>query len=327
MPAGTRIFGTAFASTISATGPNFLDPTNPRPMVQLGTPGETGIAEISDMLLTVADILPGCTLLEINLSPPTPGGVALFNTHLRVGGARGSLTQTNCPSLPDPALAAARCRAAWALLHLTASSSAYVENMWGWAADHDLDGNATQTVALGRGALVESTQGTWLVGTGMEHAALYQYNFWGARGVYAAMQQSESPYWQGPTESGAAAAAPEPWGVGAVESDPGFETCADGDAYCRMAWFERVGGGAGEVFLYGGCVWVFFNGGVNGECEGENCQLNGIEIGDAEGVWLFGTNAKAVERMVVGGGGDEVATRADNGGGWGGVIAAYLVDA
>lgn len=70
--------------------------------------------------------------------------------------------------------------------------------MWGWTADHDLDGGHAQTIATGRGILVEATKGTWLVGTAFEHHTLYQYNFEYASNVFTALQQSETPYWQGP---------------------------------------------------------------------------------------------------------------------------------
>ena len=97
-----------------------------------------------------------------------PGDVAFFNSHFRVGGAAGSKVETNCGGSP------AQCKAAFMLGHLTSSSSAYIENMWGWTADHDLDGGNGQTISTGRGLLVEATAGTWLHGTAFEHNTLYQ---------------------------------------------------------------------------------------------------------------------------------------------------------
>jgi glucan 1,3-beta-glucosidase len=78
-------------------------------------------------------VLPGCTLLEVNMAGEEVGDVGFWNTHVRVGGAVGSKVQTECGGSP------AECRAAFMLVHLTESSSAYVENMWLWTADHDLD--------------------------------------------------------------------------------------------------------------------------------------------------------------------------------------------
>lgn len=93
-------------------------------------------------------------------------------------------------------------------LHLTSSSSAYIENMWAWTADHDLDaGRGDANIAVGRGILVEATSGTWLHGTASEHNTLYQYNLHNARNVFVGMQQSEIPYWQG---NGSPSLAPAP---------------------------------------------------------------------------------------------------------------------
>ena len=127
-PTGSRVFGEAW-SAISATGPNFKNPNAPIPMVKVGNPGDTGIAQFSDMLFTVADLVPGCTLLEINMAGNKPGDVGFWNTHFRVGGASGSRVQTGCTGNPED------CMAAYAHIHLTPSSSAYIENMWGWTAD------------------------------------------------------------------------------------------------------------------------------------------------------------------------------------------------
>ncbi|KAL0259013.1 hypothetical protein SLS55_006518 [Diplodia seriata] len=321
IPVGSRIFGDAFGTAIAANGSNFWNPDEPRAMVKVGNSGDVGVAQISDMLLTVADVLQGCKLLEINMAGATPGDVGLWNTHFRVGGSNGSKVQTNCAAGTSPA----QCKAAWGLLHLTDTSSAYIENMWGWTADHDLDGPyGEQVIAVGRGALVEATKGTWLVGTGMEHNTLYEYNFWNAQNVYAAMQQSETPYWQGPNNS-SWATAPYPWADNLIASDPDFAGC-NGDAYCGMAWLERMNEGTSDLFLYGGALWTFFNGGVNKACteNGDNCQQSAIEINEAKRTYLYGTNVKAVERIVVSDGGAGVATSADSSGGWGGVVAAYL---
>jgi len=312
IPVGSRIFGDAYSTAISATGSNFWNPDSPRAMVKIGNYGDVGIAQISDMLFTVADVLQGCKLLEVNMAGNSPGDVGLWNTHFRVGGAHGSEVQTNCNG------SAAQCKAAWGLLHLTASSSAYIENMWGWVADHDLDASNPTTVSVGRGALIEATKGTWLVGTAMEHNTLYQYNFWNAQNVYAGMQQSETPYWQG---ANSASPAPAPWTDNLIQSDPMFADC-NGDGRCGMAWFERVNSGSSDLFLYGGCVWVFYDG-VN-LCNAGNCQQKAIEIQQAHNTYLYGTNVKSVEQMIISDNGASTATSADNGGGWGGVIGSYL---
>ena len=111
----------------------------------------------------------------------------------------------------------------------------------GWTADHDIDGGPGSggfQISVGRGALIEATKGTWLVGTAMEHNTLYQFNFNGAANVASVFQQSETPYWQGPGNI----LAPAPWDNDLIPSDPNFSNCDGDDAQCRMAWFERISG-------------------------------------------------------------------------------------
>ena len=92
------------------------------------------------------------------------------------------------------------------MLHLTSTSSAYIKNLSGWTADHNLDGGTGYTVtSTGRGILVEATKGTWLTRSGPEHNWLYNNNFHSAQNVYAGILQSETPYMQG---NGATQAAP-----------------------------------------------------------------------------------------------------------------------
>ena len=93
-----------------------------------------------------------------------------------------------------------------------------------------------------------------------------------------------------------------------------------------MAWFELVNGSK-DIFLYGGCVWVFFNGGVNHNCQGAPgiCQQNAIDIYNSTGTYLYGTNVKAIQTMMISNNVD-IAFRSDNDGSFptGGVVAAYL---
>jgi glucan 1,3-beta-glucosidase len=63
IPPGSRIVGDAYASYFSAIGGIFSDASTPVPLVQLGKPGDVGVGQISDMVFTVADVLPGCKLV------------------------------------------------------------------------------------------------------------------------------------------------------------------------------------------------------------------------------------------------------------------------
>lgn len=321
VPPGSRLVGEVW-STLTASGSYFNSSSQPQPLLRIGSPGDTGLAEISDLLLTVADILPGTILIEVNMASPSssPGSVSLHNTHTRVGGAADSRLETACQSTSSP------CKAAFMHAHLTASSSSYWENTWLWTADHDLDGSTPTTIAVGRGMLIEATRGTWLVGTGVEHNVLYAYQLNNAQNVFTAMQQVETPYWQpGPR-------APEPWTPDEGWGDPTFDCAGLGDE-CYMSWHLRIiGSQTKTVALYGQAFWVFFFRG-NLECSGPDgtCQTNsvgfqGLGEGGGKDVVLYNLNTRGVYDLVrlEKADGTVASAQADNWGSWGGLVAAYV---
>jgi glucan 1,3-beta-glucosidase len=121
VPPGSRIVGEVW-SVITASGSNFNSSDNPRALLRVGEPGDVGIAEVSDMLMTVSDLLPGTILIEVNMAGTSPGDVSFHNTHTRVGGAADSRVETACQSESQP------CKAAFMHAHLAKSSSSYWEN-------------------------------------------------------------------------------------------------------------------------------------------------------------------------------------------------------
>ncbi|KAH1734685.1 hypothetical protein KXV22_007950, partial [Aspergillus fumigatus] len=129
---------------------------NPHVAVQVGQPGDTGIVEIQDMMFTVSGATAGAILVEWNIHESSKGSAAMWDSHIRVGGAIGSnLQKDQCPKKtgsinPD-------CIAASLLLHLTPKSSAYLENIWVWVADHDLDVITQDQIDVysARGVLIE----------------------------------------------------------------------------------------------------------------------------------------------------------------------------
>ncbi|KAL8387027.1 hypothetical protein RB595_010211 [Gaeumannomyces hyphopodioides] len=91
------------------------------------------------------------------------------------------------------------------MMHITSLASGCFENMWLWAADQmiddtdPVDANNTMvqnSVYVARSLLVESVSPTWLYGTSSEHAVYYQYNFHGAKNIFAGMIQTDPPYYQ-----------------------------------------------------------------------------------------------------------------------------------
>lgn len=172
IPPGSRLIGEVWTQ-LSASGPKFASAANPRPMLRVGEPGSRGVAQMSDFIFTVADILPGAILMEVNMSGDRAGDVGFWNCHFRVGGARGSKVRGEQCRRPET------CLAARLNLHLQSGSGSYWENVWQWTADHDLDvpvegiTNATAGPTNGDvypgvagGILIEARRGTWMLGMG-----------------------------------------------------------------------------------------------------------------------------------------------------------------
>ncbi|KAH6649917.1 pectate lyase superfamily protein-domain-containing protein [Chaetomium tenue] len=348
IPPGSRLTGEVF-STISGFGTHFANPLNPQPILRLGHPNDRGITHITDLLITVAAPLPGAILTQIHTAGAQPGDVGIWNSVFRVGGAADTGVSTACGARD-----VSGCRAAHTLLHVAGSASAYLEDVWGWVADHRLDGELAseppQNIAVGRGVLVESNDGggdgngkgegegegggVWLVGTSFEHCVLYQYALRGAKGVYLGQHQTESPYWQG---RGTPLRAPAPWKVDGRFGDPGFEGCDEEDDMCRRAWGLYVDG-VEDVVIHGSAMWSFYGGMTDGlwsdpQCglTGGICQTNMAYVKGAKGMWWFTASSKATENLVVdagsgseGNGSVVVTSMKDHPGSWGAVMAAYL---
>ena len=289
----------------------------------VGKPGEVGVAQIQDMRFTVADVLQGATIVQVNMAGNSPGDVGFWNSHITVGGAADTKVNTVCSNGNT-----ADCKAAFAMLHLTSSSSTYVENMWGWTADHSLDGGPVQNIATGRGLLIEATKGTWLTGTAFEHNTLYNYNLHNAQNVFAGMQQTETAYWQG---VGSQQNAPAPWTALTSFGDPDFSWCGSSDQSCRMGLAQNVDGGS-NLYLYGSAFWTFFHGEVSGcyNCAATTCSANCITnqarvVNSPRSLYWYAVNTRVSDVMILNATGNS-PRQYNNPGGWspGGVVAAYI---
>ena len=316
IPVGSRIMGEAWA-VISGAGDAFKDSSNPKPVVQVGQKGDVGVIEIQDMRFSVAEILPGAIIVEVNAAGTNPGDVAMWNTLVTVGGTAETSIKDDCNNQDT-----SKCMAAFLMLHLTDSSSAYIENFWGWTADHNLDGGSSYTViSTGRGVLVEATKGTWLTGTGSEHNWLYNYNFHAAQNVFAGMLQTESPYMQG---NGATQTAPAPWTAESAYADPDFSWCGGGDQKCRTSLATNVDGGK-DVLLYNSAAWAFFNGQWTGDyttqCDG-SCQTNMMRVANSpENLVWYSVSTRKTDTMILDN--QSNPTEYNHPGGWEAIIQAY----
>ena len=131
VPVGSRIQGSAW-SQIMGTGSYFSDANDTKVMVQVGTDGDTGIVEITEMLFTVKGPTAGAILMEWNVLADEQGSAAMWDSHFRVGGASGTnLDHETCPAGSFNE----NCIAASLLLHVSGSGSGYFENIWAWVAD------------------------------------------------------------------------------------------------------------------------------------------------------------------------------------------------
>ncbi|KAK0743969.1 pectin lyase fold/virulence factor, partial [Schizothecium vesticola] len=254
IPKGARVIGECWA-TFAAFGERFSDPSNPRPVLRVGTENEVGDVELQDLIVSTKGGTAGAILIEWNLKARSQGSAALWDVHARVGGALGTdLNPAGCPPIRD-GTNPEKCQAAAALMHIRPGASGLFDNMWLWVADHIIDDPDRQddgnnmdqlSVYVARGLLVESTDATWLYGTSAEHAVFYQYNFHNAKNIYAGMLQTEPPYFQ-PTPR-----APHPFSkqVGTFSGDPKYK-CDNSDSDgCDTAWAVILTGS--ENIMIGG---------------------------------------------------------------------------
>ncbi len=169
IPPNSKIVGESY-SVILSSGPYFADINRPQPVVKVGNPDQVGTIEWSDMIVSTQGPQAGAILIEWNLaSDGVPSG--MWDVHTRIGGFSGSNLQVaQCPKTPQvatpPTPISPLCIGAFMSMHITKSASnLYLENVWLWTADHDLeDPTSTQiTVFAGRGLLVEASHGKiWL---------------------------------------------------------------------------------------------------------------------------------------------------------------------
>ena len=319
VPVGSRIIGQAWPQ-IMATGAHFQDMANPRAALRVGAVGSVGVMEIQCLMFTVRGPTAGAVLVEWNVHESAQGSAGLWDSHMRVGGAKGSnLQNADCPK--TAADTSTSCIAASMLMHMTEKSSGYLENVWMWIADHDMeDADQVQiSVYAARGILIESQGPTWLWGTAAEHAVLYQYQLSGAQNVVMGLIQTEAPYYQ-PTP-----AAPAPFADGLVfKDDPTFDTAvADADTD-GMAWGLRVLDST-NVYVISAGLYTWFND-YDQDCvnNGANdCQLRAVYLEQSYDVWLYNLITIGAVEMVAPLNGNPVLA-ATNRNGYASSIVAWL---
>ena len=157
IPKDLKISG-ELQTIVMATGPFFGNQNAPQPMWRIGNPGESGTVEISDVVFEALGPIPGCIIVQWNIKQATPAGAGMWDANYRIGGSAGTKLQSDkCLKAPATPITASSqvlsdCSGAFLLLHVTPQADIYMENCWGWVADHELDmGNRDQiTIFNGR---------------------------------------------------------------------------------------------------------------------------------------------------------------------------------
>ena len=292
VPKNIRITGEMWPMIMAGGSTSFKDQDNPKPVFQVGQPGDVGSVELSDLIFETLGPQPGAILVQWNVAEASQGSVGMWDVHMRIGGTAGTKLQSDtCAKNPTVTAAAnAACEGAFLLLHVTSTAAIYLENNWFWVADHELDLSDHNQVNIfnGRGVLIESKEGpVWLFGTSSEHSVLYNYQIANAANVYISLMQSETPYFQSNPD------AKTPFKSNSAYSDPAFS----GTASVNKAWGLRVVDSS-DVFVYGAGLYSFFDNYAQTCLDTESCQTSILSIEQSKAVHLYGLSTKASTNMV-----------------------------
>lgn len=311
VPKDIKITGEIWPLILAGGSAAFKDQANPKPVFQVGQPGDVGAVELSDLIFETAGPQPGAILMEWNVAESSQGAAGLWDVHFRIGGSAGTQMELDtCAKNPNVTNAVnPACFGAFLLLHVTQQATAYLENTWYWVADHSLEPAAkSQQIDIfnGRGVLIESQKGpVWGFGTSSEHSVLYNYQIVNASAVYLSLIQTETPYFQGNP------IATEPFPANAKFSDPDFKAACPSGGACERAWGLRVVDSS-DVFVYGAGLYSFFDNYDQTCLQTESCQTNMLSVEGAQaGVHVFGLSTKASTNMVTLNG-QSVALDSDN---------------
>ncbi|KAH7239124.1 pectate lyase superfamily protein-domain-containing protein [Fusarium tricinctum] len=327
IPPNAKIVGEALASIIMGTGPNFGDLNKPRPVVQVGRPGDGGQIEWSDTIVSTREATAGAILIQYNLySPGVPSG--MWDVHTRIGGFAGTYLQVpECPAIKGTNTINPRCLAAYMSFHITAyAGGLFTENCWFWVADHDLENQKYQRVSVfaGRGVLVEAQRGRiWLSASGSEHHVLYQYQLVNTRDVFIGQAQTEQAYFQ-PMPLAQYPFPPVP-----ALNDPTFPLDCQNDpnpAGCNMGWGMRVINST-NIAAYGLGLYSFFNN-YNDSCASNKspqyCQERILSIqGPSSGLRFLGLSTVGI-RVMVERDGVDLTTAIENNSTFADTLALYI---
>ncbi|KAF8201630.1 exo-beta-1,3-glucanase [Pholiota molesta] len=262
-----------------------------RPVVRVGASGSQGIMEITDIIFSTIGPTPGAIVVEWNVQQPSGqiGATGMWDSHIRLGGAAGTnLGPSQCPKGSQ----GTNCFAAYLALHLTTSSTAYLEGTWVWLADHDLDGDGGTQVQIysGRGILSESAGPVWMIGTdsanrfkltfSAEHHVLYQYNLFNAKNHYLGFMQTETPYFQ------PSPLPPNPFTTNTAIGDPTFSSSMP------AAWALQIQSST-DIIVFGAGFYSFFQNFGQTCLNTNSCQPQIVNIDTTSSVTIYSISTVA----------------------------------
>lgn len=161
IPANLKVVGELW-SIIMARGAFFGNMNDPKPMWRVGEPGQLGTVEFSDLVFETQGPCPGAILVEWNIKQATPGAAGFWDAHYRIGGTAGTdILVDKCRKTPGVRIennsdVVKNCYGAFLLLHVTPQANIYMENVWGWVSDHQLEAPDRDQIYVFNGRYVSS---------------------------------------------------------------------------------------------------------------------------------------------------------------------------
>ncbi|KAF3908278.1 hypothetical protein AA313_de0205748 [Arthrobotrys entomopaga] len=226
---GTRIVGEAWPK-IMASGAFFANEADPQPILKVGLPGDKGLVEIQDVVITTKAGSSGAISYEWHLKGATQNGdmSGMWDSHSIIGAQPNSnLEASQCAHNPRTTSVRSQCIGAFLHMHITKHSAhVYLENTYFASAAYQHTYTSIPSspldIYVGRGVFIDSSPGShFLSGVSADNSVMYQYQIVNSNNVFASMLYGTNPSFQ-PTPI-----APAPFTKNSTWSDPDFSSiCA-----------------------------------------------------------------------------------------------------
>ncbi|KAF6843019.1 LysM domain-containing protein [Colletotrichum musicola] len=252
-------------------------------VIKVENTGQAGTVELQDLKFTVRGKTVGAIILQWNMRESSQGSAAMWDVHIRVGGAAGSdLQVSDCPKLTGSVNPKLHCR------FDAGTPDATIFN------DLDINAQTQIDIYVAQGVLIESTNPVWIYGTASEHCVLYQFQTVDAANIFMGIIQTESPYFQDTPR------APAPFGNAPAlykSSDPNFDICQPGERKCAVSWAIRLLN-SHNIYIYGAGLYSWFDNYAQACVNTEDCQKRIMSIETSSDIWIYSLITKASIEMI-----------------------------